>query len=77
VADIQICANKKFVKQNPAARKFFEVFTVPLSDINEQNTRMNEGEKSTQDIQGHVDEWITKNQDKWNGWLTEARNAAK
>ncbi|MBO1895734.1 glycine betaine/L-proline ABC transporter substrate-binding protein ProX [Shewanella sp. BF02_Schw] len=77
VSDIQIVANKKFTKQNPAARKFFEVFTLPLGDINEQNTRMNEGEKSTQDIQGHVDEWITKNQDKWNGWLTEARNAAK
>ncbi|MGI2225276.1 glycine betaine/L-proline ABC transporter substrate-binding protein ProX [Shewanella frigidimarina] len=77
VSDIQIVANKKFTKQNPAARKFFEVFTLPLGDINEQNTRMNEGEKSTQDIQGHVDEWITKNQDKWNGWLTEARSAAK
>ncbi|MGI2112148.1 glycine betaine/L-proline ABC transporter substrate-binding protein ProX [Shewanella frigidimarina] len=77
VSDIQVVANKKFTKQNPAARKFFEVFTLPLGDINEQNTRMNEGEKSTQDIQGHVNEWIAKNQDKWNGWLTEARNAAK
>ncbi|MEH6463408.1 MAG: glycine betaine/L-proline ABC transporter substrate-binding protein ProX [Shewanella psychromarinicola] len=76
-SDIQIVANKKFTKQNPAARKFFEVFTLQLADVNEQNTRMNDGEKSAQDIQGHVDEWIAKNQDKWNGWLTEARNAAK
>jgi glycine betaine/proline transport system substrate-binding protein len=38
---------------------------------------MNDGEKSEQDIQRHVDAWIAKNQDQWNGWLTEARNAAK
>ena len=56
---------------------FFELFTLPLGDINEQNTRMNEGEKSEKNIQGHVDEWIAKNQDKWNGWLTEARSAVK
>ncbi|MEM5503587.1 glycine betaine/L-proline ABC transporter substrate-binding protein ProX [Shewanella frigidimarina] len=76
-SDIQVVANKKFTKQNPAARKFFEVFTLQLADVNEQNTRMNDGEKSEQDIQRHVDEWIAKNQDQWNGWLTEARNAAK
>lgn len=77
VADIRIVANKKFLKENPAAMKFFEVFTLPLGDINEQNTRMNEGEKSEQDIQGHVDEWIAKNQEQWNGWLDAARQAAK
>ena len=77
VSDIRITANKKFVEANPAAKKFFEVFTLPLSDINEQNTRMNEGEKSQKDIEKHVDEWIAKNTDKWNGWLAEARKAAK
>ena len=77
VSDIQIVANKKFMADNPAATKFFEVFTLPLSDINEQNTRMNEGEKSDKDIAKHVDEWIAKNQEKWQGWLDEARAAAK
>ncbi len=76
VSDIQIVANKKFAENNPAAKKFFEVFTLPLGDINEQNTRMNEGEKSAKDINRHVDEWIAKNQEIWNGWLTEARAAA-
>ncbi len=77
VSDIQIVANKKFIAENPAAEKFFEVFTLPLEDINEQNTRMNEGEKSAQDIQRHVDEWIAENTDKWNSWLDEARKAAE
>ena len=76
VSDIRIVANKKFAEGNPAAKKFFEVFTLPLADINAQNARMNEGEKSQKDIEKHVDEWIGKNTDKWNGWLEEARKAA-
>ncbi len=77
VSDIQIVANKKFLAANPAAKRFFEVFTLPLGDINEQNTRMNEGEKSAKHIQKHVAEWISKNQETWNGWLAEARKAAQ
>ncbi len=77
VSDIRIVANKKFTAANPAARKFFEIFTLPLNDINEQNTKMNEGEKSAKDIDRHVDQWIAKNSEKWNGWLAAARAAAK
>jgi glycine betaine/proline transport system substrate-binding protein len=76
-ADIRIVANKRFLEKNPAAKKFFEVFTLPLADISEQNTRMENGEKSKEDIERHVQEWIAKNQDTWNGWLEAARNAAK
>ena len=77
VSDIRIVANKKFAEKNPAARKFFEVVTIPLIDINEQNTRMNDGEKSQKDIERHVAEWISRNQTKWNGWLEAARSAAQ
>lgn len=76
VSDIQVVANKKFLAENPAAKKFFELFTLPLSTINEQNTQMNEGEKSQKDIERHAEEWIAKNQDTWNSWLAEARKAA-
>ncbi len=76
VSDIQIVANSEFMKKNPAAKKFFEVFQLDLIDISEQNTRMNEGEKSQKDIEKHVDEWIAKNKSTWDGWLAEARKAA-
>jgi glycine betaine/proline transport system substrate-binding protein len=76
VSDIRIVANKKFIKKNPAAKKFFEVFTLPLDDINAQNTLMYEGQKSQKDIERHVDNWIAKNQAKWDGWLKAAREAA-
>jgi glycine betaine/proline transport system substrate-binding protein len=77
VSDIRIVANKKFLNDNPAARKFFEDFTLPLADINAQNARMNEGEKSQKAIEKHVDEWIANNKATWDGWLKAARDAAK
>ncbi len=77
VADIQAVANKKFLEKNPAAARFLELFTLPLEDINEQSTKMNEGEKTEKDIARHADEWIRKNQKTWDGWLAEARKAAQ
>jgi glycine betaine/proline transport system substrate-binding protein len=76
VSDIQIVANNETMAKNPAAKKFFEEFHLALNDINEQNTRMNAGEKSQKDIERHVDEWIAKNKSTWDGWLDEARKAA-
>lgn len=76
-SDIRIVANKKVLAKNPALKKFFEIFTLPLADISEQNTRMNEGEKSRKDIERHVDEWIAKNKTTWDNWMAEARKAAK
>lgn len=77
VADIQIVANKEFLAENPAAKEFFKQFTLPLGDINAQNTLMEEGEKSQKDIERHAQEWIKKNQETWNSWLEAAQNAAK
>ena len=76
VSDIQVVANKKFLTENPAAKEFFKVFTLPLVDINAQNTLMQEGEKSQKDIERHVKDWIKNNQATWNGWLDAARQAA-
>ncbi len=77
VSDIQIVANKQFLENNPAAKTFFQEFNLPLSDINEQNTKMENGEKSQKDIERHAQEWIAANQEKWNSWLEAARAAAK
>ncbi|MFO7577144.1 MAG: glycine betaine/L-proline ABC transporter substrate-binding protein ProX [Pelovirga sp.] len=76
VSDIQVVANKAFLAENPAARKFFELFTLSLSDINAQNTRMQDGEKSQQDIERHAREWIEENRATWDEWLDQARQAA-
>ena len=75
-ADIRMVANKRFLAENPAAEKFFELFTLPLADVNEQNTRMQNGEKAQEDIERHAREWIQKNRSTWDGWLSAARQAA-
>lgn len=75
-ADIRIVANKQFMAENPAAKRFFEVFSIPLKDVNEQNTKMQDGEKSQKDIERHAQEWIEKNRTVWDKWLEEARQAA-
>ena len=38
-----------------------ELFNLPLQDINEQNSKMNEGEKSKADIEKHLMKLIKKN----------------
>jgi len=77
VADIMIVANKKFMDKNPALKSFFAAFSLPLTDINEQNMKMQDGENSNKDIQNHVDQWIAKNGKQWNYWLELARTAAE
>lgn len=77
ISDIRIAANKKFLEDNPAAKKFFELFKLPAKDVDAQNTKMHAGEKNQKDIERHAEEWIANNQATWNGWLDEARKAAK
>ena len=64
------------LKVNADENDVFEVFKLPLSDINKQNTKMEDGEKSQKDIERHAKEWISANQETWNKWLEAARNAA-
>jgi glycine betaine/proline transport system substrate-binding protein len=77
VSDIKIVANKKFMDKNPSLKSFFAAFSLPLSDINAQNTKMQDGENSAADIRKHVDQWIASNQKIWNDWLELARTAAE
>ena len=76
VSDIRIVANKKFANNNPAAKKFFELFHLSLDDVNAQNAKMQNGEDSQRDIERQATEWIKAHQDQWNDWLKQAREAA-
>lgn len=77
VSDVQVVANKKFLTKNPAAKKFLQLFHIPLADISEQNTKMNEGEKSSKDIERHAKAWIAAHQEEWQSWIAEAKKAAE
>ncbi len=71
----EIVANRDFIQRNPAAAKLFEVMRLPISDIDAQNLRMNEGANSERDIERHTDGWIRAHQALFDGWIAQARSA--
>ncbi len=73
--DINVVANKKFLKENPAAEKLFKVMSVPIEAIFAQNNKMFEGEDKQRDIERHVEEFIADNQEQWDSWLAAAKAA--
>lgn len=74
--DIRVAANDQFLSENPAAERLFQIISVPLEEIAQQNQKMYKGEDSQEDIERHATEWIKANQEKWNKWLDRAREAA-
>ena len=72
-----IAANKKWLADNPAARKFLELVKMKLSDRVTQNIAMKNGEDSEADLRRHAEEWIKRNQAQFDKWLDMARAAAK
>lgn len=71
-----VIANADFLEENPAAKAWFNQIKIPLDDINAQNLKMQQGEKSSADIERHAEEWIAANRQQWDAWLAEARKAA-
>ncbi len=72
----KILANQEFVDANPAAKRWFELVQIPTADVNAESLRIYEGENSNEDIRRHAEEWVKKNQELFDGWLEEAKNAA-
>jgi glycine betaine/proline transport system substrate-binding protein len=73
-----IVANRKFVEANPAAAKLFEVMQISPRDVSAQNLKMRQpGESSWEACERDADAWIKANQKTFDGWLEQARAAAK
>jgi glycine betaine/proline transport system substrate-binding protein len=73
----RIVANREFTDANPAAAKLFSAMQLSSNDISAQNLRMRDGEDKPKDIARHADAWIRSNQEKFDGWIAEAMEAAK
>ena len=72
-----IVANKTFVEKNPAAAKLFEVMSLPIGDISQQNRLMHDGQNRQEDVKRHTDAWIKGHQKTFDGWIKQALAAAK
>ncbi|WP_271274223.1 glycine betaine/L-proline ABC transporter substrate-binding protein ProX [Aliamphritea hakodatensis] len=76
VDKVMSVVNKEFAEENPAATKLLSLVQISASDESAQNLKMQDGEKSVEDIKRHAQEWITANRGTYDNWLTEARAAA-
>ncbi|NET53604.1 MAG: glycine betaine/L-proline ABC transporter substrate-binding protein ProX, partial [Merismopedia sp. SIO2A8] len=77
IDDIRILVNKNFLQANPAAKRWFELVSVPMEDINKQQKLVHDGEDSLEEIYGHAQKWIEDNQQLFDRWVEEAREAGK
>jgi glycine betaine/proline transport system substrate-binding protein len=75
--DIRAVANVEFLAENPAAAKLLELVEIPLADIAAQNVKMLAGERAPGDVRHHAEEWIEANRETADGWLADARVAAR
>ncbi|NEN96523.1 MAG: glycine betaine/L-proline ABC transporter substrate-binding protein ProX [Moorea sp. SIO3I7] len=76
VDQVRVMANKKFLAANPAAKRLFELITVPIEDVNAQQKLVQDGESSPKDIRRHAEEWVNKNQELFDSWVESAKKAA-
>ena len=74
---VKAVLNKEFAEKNPAALKFLSEVQISTLDESTQNLKMQNGEKSPADIKRQAQEWIKAHQSEWDGWLKNARAAAK
>jgi glycine betaine/proline transport system substrate-binding protein len=75
--DIRAVANDEFLAENPAAATLFEQIAIPLDNVSEMTVRISEGENSQREIEAMAREWIDANRNAVDGWLAEARAAAR
>ncbi|NES71584.1 MAG: proline/glycine betaine ABC transporter substrate-binding protein ProX, partial [Okeania sp. SIO2D1] len=57
---------------NPVAKSLFEQISIPIEDVNIQQEKVKNGENKPTDIRRHSEEWITNNQELFDGWLKVA-----
>ena len=75
--DVRPIANVKFLRNNPSIKRLFELMSIPVADISAENLKMYQGEKSQADIDRHATDWIKSHQQLFDGWIAQAKAAAK
>jgi glycine betaine/proline transport system substrate-binding protein len=71
ITDLKVVANNEFLAKNPAAKRWFELVTIPVEDVNREAFVIHEGEKSPEAIHGHAMKWIADHQSLFDGWVNQ------
>ncbi|MBB1492491.1 glycine betaine/L-proline ABC transporter substrate-binding protein ProX [Paracoccus sp. MC1854] len=72
--DISSVVNTAFLDENPAVRALLEAAEIPAAEMSAQSAKMNAGDT---DIVAHATAWIAENRATVDGWLEQARAAAR
>lgn len=74
---MRVMANNQFLDANPAAKKWFELATIPVEDVNAENLKAHNGEDSFDDVRRHAQEWVDAHKAQVDDWIAQATAAAK
>jgi glycine betaine/proline transport system substrate-binding protein len=74
--DLKVVVNNDFIAKNPAAKRWFELVTIPVDDVNREAFVIQSGEKSPEQIQGHAQKWIAAHQAQFDGWVDQVLAAS-
>lgn len=75
--DEYIVANNQFLRKNPAAKRFFELVTIPIADVNAAQGLLKQGNVKVEEIRKQAEAWVAKHQTEFDQWVAEAVKAAQ
>lgn len=67
--------NREFVDHHPMAKRWFELVTIPVADMNEVSLAIKDGKNTPEAISSLAQEWVSDNQAQFDQWLVEAKNS--
>lgn len=73
--DNYILVNREFAEENPAAFAFMDGLRLSVEDISAMMERVNNGEKSPEQIEQIAKDWIAENQAEFDALIEKARAA--
>ncbi len=65
--------NRKFASKNSRAKRWFELVSIPVADMNEVSLQIKEGADTPEDIRRLAQEWVSENQAQFDAWLAEVK----
>lgn len=74
---IRVIANKDFINENPAAKRFMELVHISIEDVNAVILKVHDGEDTPDDARRHAQEWIDGHEKDFSDWLRQAKAAAQ
>lgn len=73
--DNYILVNKSFAEENPAAYTFMNGLQISIADLSGMMVRINNGEKSPEQIEQIAKDWIAANQAEFDALIAKAKAA--